>query len=103
MYETAPLVCPKCQGIMHIISSIEDHSVIGNIFEHLGLWLVKSTLIPKSHFPPSFEYDVNYHYHIDATYDNTFYGDSEYPGNLIFNLGLKQKMGEKEIARPDYD
>jgi len=27
-YEVDPLICPKCQGVMRIISSIEDPSVI---------------------------------------------------------------------------
>jgi hypothetical protein len=34
-----PLVCPKCQGSMRIISFIEDPSVIRDILNHLGLWL----------------------------------------------------------------
>ena len=35
IYETDPLVCPKCQGTMRVISSIEDTSVIRAILEHL--------------------------------------------------------------------
>jgi hypothetical protein len=37
IYDTDPLVCPKCHGVMRIISSIEDTSVIRDILEHLGL------------------------------------------------------------------
>jgi hypothetical protein len=37
IYEVDPLVCPKCQGAMRIISFIEDPSVIRAILEHLGL------------------------------------------------------------------
>ena len=52
MYEVAPLTCPKCRGIMQIISFIEDREVIQTILKHLGLWLVKSRPIPKAHGPP---------------------------------------------------
>ena len=31
IYEVDPLVCPKCQGAMRIVSSIEDPSVIREI------------------------------------------------------------------------
>ena len=41
IYEVDPLVCPKCQGAMRIISSIEDPSVIRDILNHLGIWLVR--------------------------------------------------------------
>jgi len=37
IYEVDPLICPKCQGTMRIISFIEDPSVIQAILEHLGL------------------------------------------------------------------
>jgi hypothetical protein len=49
IYEVEPLVCPKCQGTMWIISFIEDPSVIRDIFNHLGLWLVKARPPPKAH------------------------------------------------------
>jgi hypothetical protein len=52
IYEVDPLVCPKCQGAMRIISSIEDQSVIRAILEHLGLWLARSRPPPKIHDPP---------------------------------------------------
>jgi len=32
IYEVDPLVCPKCQGTMRIISFIEDRSVIRGIY-----------------------------------------------------------------------
>jgi hypothetical protein len=32
-----PLVCPKCQGTMQVISFIEDPSVIRDILKHLGI------------------------------------------------------------------
>ena len=34
IYEVDPLVCPKCRGIMRIISFIEDPSVIRAILSH---------------------------------------------------------------------
>ena len=38
IYEVDPLVCPKCQGDMRIIASIEDATLIQLILKHLGLW-----------------------------------------------------------------
>ena len=52
IYEADPLVCPKCQGSMRIISFIEDPSVIRDILNHLGLWLVRARPPPKAHTPP---------------------------------------------------
>ena len=52
IYEVDPLVCPKCQGVMRIIGSIEDPSVICAILEHLGLWLARARPPPKVHDPP---------------------------------------------------
>ena len=45
VYETDPLVYPKCSGEMHIISSIDQRAVIKKILQHMGLW-------EKSHAPP---------------------------------------------------
>lgn len=56
IYEVDPLICPKCKGIMRIISFIEDSQVIRNILTHLGLWLVRSRPPPKIHDPPYIEY-----------------------------------------------
>ena len=57
IYEADPLICPKCQGKMRLIGSIEDPSVIRAILEHLGLWLVRSSRPPpKIHDPPNIEY-----------------------------------------------
>ena len=53
IYEVDPLTCPKCRGIMRIISFIEDREVIKAILKHLGLWLVKSKPAPKAHAPPA--------------------------------------------------
>ena len=49
IYEADPLVCPKCQGSMRIISFIEDPSVIRDILNHLGLWLTRAKPPPKAH------------------------------------------------------
>jgi len=46
IYEVDPLVCPKCQGSMKIISFIEEHGVIEKILRHLDLWDV------RNHDPP---------------------------------------------------
>jgi hypothetical protein len=48
-----PLTCPKCVGIMRIISFIEDPEVIKAILKHLGLWLTKSKPSPKAHAQPA--------------------------------------------------
>ena len=42
IYETDPQVCPRCNGTMRIISSIEDPSVIRDFLNHLGLWLTRA-------------------------------------------------------------
>ncbi|MEW6333412.1 MAG: transposase [Thermodesulfobacteriota bacterium] len=47
IYGVDPLVCPKCRGVMRVISSIEDPSVIRAILDHLGIWLVRSRPPPK--------------------------------------------------------
>ncbi len=45
VYETDPLVYPKCSGEMHIISFIDQRAVIKKILQYLGLW-------EESHAPP---------------------------------------------------
>jgi hypothetical protein len=52
IYEVDPLVCPKCQGTMRIISFIEDGQAIRAILERLGIWLTRSRPPPKIHDPP---------------------------------------------------
>jgi hypothetical protein len=52
IYEVDPLVCPRCQGIMRIISFIEDKQVIRAILEHLGIWLVRARPPPTIHCLP---------------------------------------------------
>jgi hypothetical protein len=52
IYEVDPLVCPKCQETMRVISEITDEGIIKAILKHLGLWLVKSRPPYKAHAPP---------------------------------------------------
>jgi hypothetical protein len=51
VYDADPLVCPKCEGRMRIISFIEQPEVIDKILRHLDLW------DPKIHGPPSSKTD----------------------------------------------
>ena len=50
VYETDPLICPKCQGEMRIISFIDQPGVIKKILQHLGLW--KESQAPPVSEPP---------------------------------------------------
>ena len=47
VYEVDPLICPKCQGQMKIISFIEEIKIIEMILRHLGLWDI------RNHDPPT--------------------------------------------------
>jgi ribosomal protein S27E len=78
IYEVDSLICPKCQGAMRIISSIEDGEIIKAILKHLGLWLIKSKPPPKAHGPPSVEYVMDDHSQIPIN-DDHCYRDPEYP------------------------
>ncbi|MFP4040391.1 MAG: hypothetical protein ACOCPQ_02325, partial [Desulfosudaceae bacterium] len=42
IYEVDPLLCPKCQGPMKIISFIEEQAIIKQILQHLGLWEIRN-------------------------------------------------------------
>lgn len=48
IYEVDPLIRPKCQGTMLVISAIDERQVIRAILEHLGIWLVRSRPLPIS-------------------------------------------------------
>ena len=39
LYETDPLVCPRCQKEMRVVAVIDNIQVIRRILEHLGLCL----------------------------------------------------------------
>ncbi len=47
IYEVDPLVCPKCQGTMRIISFIEELDIIEKILRHLDLWDIRNYDPPK--------------------------------------------------------
>jgi len=50
VYETDPLICPKCHGEMRIISFIDQPEVIKKILQHLGLW--EESQAPPGRDPP---------------------------------------------------
>jgi hypothetical protein len=51
IYEIDPLICPKCQGRMKIISFIEDEEVIEKILKRVGLWEAKARPRPRVKVP----------------------------------------------------
>ena len=77
IYEVDPLVYPKCQGVMRIISSIEDPSVIRTILDHLGIWIFKSRPPPKIHDPPAAKYVIDDVSQVSIN-DDHLYRDHEY-------------------------
>ena len=52
-----PLTCPQCQGLMRIISIIEDREVIDKILGHLGLYQKNQRPPPK---PKPLEIQIDY-------------------------------------------
>ena len=44
IYEVDPLVCPKCQGAMRVISVIEDPLIIMRILKHLAYAKLEFTI-----------------------------------------------------------
>jgi len=40
VYETDPLVCPKCGGTMKVIAFLTDYQVVDRIINHLKLTFV---------------------------------------------------------------
>ncbi len=83
IYEADPLVCPRCQGTMRIISFIEDQSVIRDILTHLGLWLARARPPPKAHAPwghdaASCPHECAAHDLQLQTHADIIYGDPEY-------------------------
>jgi hypothetical protein len=57
IYEVDPLTCPKCRGLMRVISIIEDQEVIDKILSHLGLCRTSQRLPP---IPKSLEIQIDY-------------------------------------------
>jgi hypothetical protein len=81
IYEVDPLICPKCQGKMRVISAIDDRQVIRAILEHLGIWQVRSRPPPKIHDPPNIEYasaDLQIQPHSEIIYGDPEYSWDEY-------------------------
>ncbi len=57
IYQIDPLLCPKCQGPMKVISFIEDDALIKKILVHLGLWETRpvgrsAARVASNHDPP---------------------------------------------------
>lgn len=50
VYEIDPLICPKCQGKMRVISVIEEDAVIEKILRHRGEWA------DNTRAPPTIDY-----------------------------------------------
>ena len=38
IYETDPLICPRCGGDMRIIALLEDYKVVKKILDYLGIY-----------------------------------------------------------------
>jgi len=58
VWNTDPLVCPKCQGRMSIIAFIDEFPVVKKILLHLNLWEVPQRAPPKCLIEDDdFEYD----------------------------------------------
>ena len=59
VYEVEPLLCPKCDGAMKIISFIEELDIIEKILRHLDLWDIRNHDPPtqKPSYIPELVYD----------------------------------------------
>ena len=74
IWNTDPLLCPKCGGEMRLISLIEDRQVIEDILRHLSLWEEKdgpSGLAPPE---PPFRLELTY----APVDDDQFYPDESF-------------------------
>jgi len=49
VYETDPLVCPRCQGVMRVVAFITEGRVIRRILDHLGASAFRA---PQDRAPP---------------------------------------------------
>ena len=78
IYEADRLLCPKCQGQMRIISSIEDPEVIKKILKHLGLRSAKRKPPPGANAPPPYLHLDYSDFQIPSSEDYP-YKDPEYP------------------------
>ncbi len=59
-FKLDPLACPRCHGLMTIISIIEDPPVIKRILLHLHLWEVPKRSPPPRSPPRDFIYDLDF-------------------------------------------
>ena len=93
IYEVDPLTCPKCFGVMKVISVIEDEEIVKKILKHLGLWDRKARPPPKATGPPKVrEYSIDYSMsqlscfpvpvNNETGSDKWLYVDPEYPENF---------------------
>ena len=51
VWEADPLLCPKCQKEMRIVSLINERDVIERILRHLGLWEQGVRVLPARALP----------------------------------------------------
>jgi len=49
VYETDPLVCPRCQGVMRVVAFITEGRIIRRILDHLGASAFRA---PQDRAPP---------------------------------------------------
>jgi len=49
IYKADPLICPKCNGPMRILSIIDDDNTIKKILIHLKLWTTDNRAPPSEH------------------------------------------------------
>ena len=75
IYEIDPLVCPKCQGAMKIISFISEGAVIEKILKHLGLWLIQPRPPPPRSVKEACEAVES---SLDASSSDGFFPDPDY-------------------------
>ena len=64
IYQIDPLLCPKCQGAMKLISFIEYDALIKKTLMHLGLWETRNHDPPKldTLHTPAIETELTYDY-----------------------------------------
>ncbi|HIJ57035.1 MAG TPA: hypothetical protein HPQ03_13060 [Deltaproteobacteria bacterium] len=86
IYNVDPLLCPKCSGIMRIISFIEEEQLVKKILKHLSLpacalhadrWDVKRKPAPRANGPPT-ETFINYDESSSPSADD-YLIDADYP------------------------
>jgi len=66
IWEADPLLCPKCQKEMRIVSLIDERAAIERILRHLGLWEQGVRVLP-ARAPPELVERV-----IEPYYDDPF-------------------------------